>query len=520
MRAMETTSFKAAIVGAGPAGLTAAYQLAKQNVAVVVLESDPQYVGGISRTVNYKGFRLDIGGHRFFSKSREVEDLWTEIAGPDMLQRPRSSRIYYDGKFYTYPLKPFEALAKLGVVESVLCVLSFLWARVSPTRNPKTFGEWVSNQFGRRLFRTFFKTYTEKVWGMACNEISADWAAQRIKGLSLGSAIKHALLAKRKPKDRTRVVKTLIDTFRYPRLGPGMMWEACAEKIGRLGGVVRLGRKVTNCRFDSARNLWIVTARNTQGELEEYRADHLVSSMPIRELIAQIEPPLPEAAQEAARSLRYRDFLTVGLIVRDNSSRFSDNWIYIHDPSVQVGRVQNYKSWSPEMVPDPHYCSYGLEYFCFEGDGLWTSNDHELIELAKKEIQKIDLAAEADVVDGCVIRQPKAYPVYDDAYQQHVDTIRQALDENCPTLHLVGRNGMHKYNNQDHAMMTAMLTARNILADERIYDVWAVNQDAEYHESGAAGGRVAEIETQVPLRTLAKPQLQPQGEPVALTLER
>jgi len=485
---MEREIFKAVIVGAGPAGLTAAYELSKQRAPVVVLESDPQYVGGISRTVNYKGFRFDIGGHRFFSKSREVEDLWTEIAGGDMLDRPRSSRIYYRGQFYNYPLKPFEALSKLGLMESILCVLSFLAARLRPTPNPETFEEWVTNQFGGRLFRIFFKTYTEKVWGMNCNEISADWAAQRIKGLSLGSAVKHAVFVRRKPrsKDRKQVIKTLIDTFRYPRQGPGMMWEACAEKVRRMGGAVLLGRRVTGCRFDSHRNVWTVTARNADGHIEEYLAEHLVSSMPVRELVAQVEPQLPQSALEAARALRYRDFLTVGLIVKDRG-HFSDNWIYIHDPSVQVGRVQNYKSWSPEMVPDADSCSYGLEYFCFEGDGLWNTSDVGLIELAKREIQKVNLAASADVVDGCVVRQPKAYPVYDDAYQQHVNTIRRALDENCPTLHLVGRNGMHKYNNQDHAMMTAMLTAKNILAGERRYDVWAVNQDAEYHEAGAGG---------------------------------
>ena len=501
---MEQAIFKAIIIGAGPAGLTAAYELSKQNAPVVVLESDPQYVGGISRTVNYKGFRFDIGGHRFFSKSREVEDFWTEVDGQDMLDRPRSSRICYRGKFYTYPLKPFEALAKLGLIESLLCVLSFLAARIRPTRNPKTFQDWVSNQFGKRLFRIFFKTYTEKVWGMSCTEISADWAAQRIKGLSLGSAIKHALFGNSEPKERKRVVKTLIDTFRYPRRGPGMMWEACAEKIRTLGGAVLLGRKVSGCRFDSASNLWIVKTRNAHGEREEYRAEHLVSSMPIRELVAQIEPQLPEAALHAARSLRYRDFLTVGLIV-NNRGRFTDNWIYIHDPSVQVGRVQNYKSWSAEMVPDASYSSYGLEYFCFEGDGLWTTSDHELIELAKREIQKVNLAASSDVVDGCVIRQPKAYPVYDDAYQQHVNTIRKALDANCPTLHLVGRNGMHKYNNQDHAMMTAMLTAKNILAGERKYDVWAVNQDAEYHEACEAGDKAVETAPQVAVRKVMSP---------------
>ena len=483
--------FKAVIAGAGPAGLTAAYELSKQKAPAMVLEGDPEYVGGISRTVNYKGFRFDIGGHRFFSKSREVEDLWTEIAGPDMLDRPRSSRIYYRGKFYTYPLKPCEALSKLGLFESARCMASFAMAQLSPTPNPRSFQDWVVNQFGERLFQIFFKTYTEKVWGMKCTEISADWAAQRIKGLSLGSAIKHALLPQRRAKDRTQVVKTLIDTFRYPRLGPGMMWEACTAKIRQLGGQVLLGRKVVGCRYDASRNVWIVTARDAEGRTEEFLGENVISSMPIRELVAQIEPAAPDnmvsdEVSRAAQSLRYRDFLTVGLIVQDEG-RFNDNWIYIHDPSVQVGRVQNYKSWSPEMVPNPAFSSYGLEYFCFEGDGLWTAPDEQLLALAKKEIQQIGLANAANIVDGVVIRQKKAYPVYDDAYQQHVDTIRGALEKQFPTLHLVGRNGMHKYNNQDHAMMTAMLTAKNIIAGHRQYDVWAVNQDAEYHEAGEAG---------------------------------
>ena len=479
---------KAVIVGAGPAGLTAAYELTKQGQRVVVLESDPEYVGGISRTVSYHGYRFDIGGHRFFSKSGEVEDLWTEILGTDMLQRPRSSKIYYGGQFYAYPLKPFEALSKLGIIESCLCVMSFLAARTSPTPNPRSFEEWVVNQFGERLFRIFFKTYTEKVWGMSCKEISADWAAQRIKGLSLGSAIKNALLPKRQPKVRTQLVKTLIDTFRYPRLGPGMMWDACAKKVRSMGGEVLLGRNVTGCRFDDATNSWTVTARTADGRVEEYRGEHVVSSMPVRQLVEQIEPRLPEDVLRSGESLRYRDFLTVGLILRERN-RFQDNWIYIHDPGVKVGRVQNYKSWSPEMVPDSKYCCYGLEYFCFEGDGLWTTPEQDLIALAKKELEQVGLAAAADVVDGCVIRQPKAYPVYDDGYKRHVEIIRTALDAHCPNLHLVGRNGMHKYNNQDHAMMTALLAARNILAGEKLYDVWAVNEDGEYHESGEAGAQ-------------------------------
>jgi protoporphyrinogen oxidase len=475
--------FKAVIIGAGPAGLTAAYQLSKQGQPVAVLEGDPEYVGGLSRTVNYKGFHFDIGGHRFFSKSREVEDLWTEIAGDLMLDRPRSSRIYYRGQFFTYPLKPFEALSKLGVIESTLCVLSFLRAQIRPKQNPKSFEDWVTNQFGGRLFRIFFKTYTEKVWGMSCSEISADWAAQRIKGLSLGSAIKHALLPARKPKDRTAVVKTLIDTFRYPRKGPGMMWDACARKVRQMGGQVLLGRRAMSCRFDPAEKVWTVTACTADGATETYRGEHLISSMPIRELVAQIEPRLPEPVIAAAQSLRYRDFLTVGLILHERN-RVQDNWIYIHDPSVKVGRVQNYKSWSPEMVPDPAYCSYGLEYFCFEGDGLWAMPDAGLIDLAKREIEQVGLGRADDVMDACVIRQRKAYPVYDDAYQSHVETIRAALERHCGNIHLVGRNGMHKYNNQDHAMMTAMLTAKNILAGENQFDVWKVNQDAEYHEGG------------------------------------
>jgi len=489
--------YKSVIVGAGPAGLTAAYELSKRKQPVVVLEADPEYAGGISRTVNYKGFHFDIGGHRFFSKSREIEDLWTEIGGDLMLERPRSSRIFYRGQFYSYPLKPFEALSKLGIFESIRCMASFARARLRPTKNPRNFEEWTVNQFGERLFRIFFKTYTEKVWGMSCREISADWAAQRIKGLSLWSAAKHALLPKRKSRDRSKVVKTLIDTFRYPRQGPGMMWERCAERIRGLGGEVLLGRRVVGCRFDAATRHWLVTARNTAGQTEQYEAEHVVSSMPIRELVAQLEPQLPAPALEAARSLRYRDFLTVGLIVRDQD-RFTDNWIYIHDSSVQVGRIQNYKSWSPEMVPDDNFCCYGLEYFCFDGDKLWNSPDAVLLEMATKEIQQIGLAAAEDVTDGCVIRQRKAYPVYDDQYQAHVATIRQALDEHCPNLHLVGRNGMHKYNNQDHAMMTALLAARNILANRTEYDVWAVNQDAEYHEAGSAGDESTEKRLVVP----------------------
>src|SRR5467141_1680193 len=298
-----------AIIGAGPAGLSAAYLLSKNKVDVTVLEVDPIYVGGISRTSTYKGFHFDIGGHRFFSKSKAVEDLWTEILPKDMLQRPRSSKIYYDGKFFTYPLKPFEALIKLGIVRSTICVLSWLKARLFPVRHPRNFEEWVSNQFGRRLFNIFFKSYTEKVWGMSCKEISADWAAQRIRGLSLGSAIKNALLPARKPKQKSAVIKTLIDSFRYPRKGPGMIWEACARRVREMGGKVRMGEKVVGCAFDAGRREWTVTHVDRAGVRHETRAAHVISSAPLRELALGLRPQLEEESRAAATRLRYRDFL-------------------------------------------------------------------------------------------------------------------------------------------------------------------------------------------------------------------
>jgi len=508
---MKTT---VAIIGAGPAGLTAAYLLSKNNVDVTVVEADPTYVGGISRTATYKGFHFDIGGHRFFSKSKAVEDFWTEILPNDMLVRPRSSRIFYAGKFFTYPLKPFEALIKLGIFKSILCVLSWLKARLFPIRDPRNFEDWVSNQFGKRLFNIFFKSYTEKVWGMSCKEISADWAAQRIKGLSLGSAIKNAILPQRYNGDRTKVIKTLINSFRYPRRGPGMMWEVCAEKTKAMGGDVKMGCKVIGCVYDKTSSTWNLQLRDRHDKVQTLQAEHVISSAPMRELVRGISPAVSVMAKHAADSLKYRDFLTVMLILKERHM-FDDNWIYIHDPSVKVGRIQNFRSWSPEMVPDLDKACYGLEYFCFEHDGLWDSKDEELIELAKRELIKIGLTLEGDVVDGCVVRQKKAYPVYDDDYARHVATIREELDARYPNLHLVGRNGMHKYNNQDHAMMTAMLCVENILADTKLYDLWEVNQDAEYHEAGSAA---AQEETDgssglrlVPKRVVTAPELAPEG---------
>ena len=477
------------IVGAGPAGLTAGYLLAKAGRQVHVVERDPRYVGGISRTVDYKGYLFDIGGHRFFSKSREVVALWDEILPDDFVERPRLSRIFYGGKFYAYPLKAFEALRNLGLMTSTACVVSYAVARLRPVAVPRTFHEWVRNNFGERLFSIFFKTYTEKVWGLSCDEISADWAAQRIKGLDLLSAVMDGLRRSLRVKRRGGApVKTLIESFRYPRRGPGMMWEAAAAKIVARGGRIDMDRSLDTLAWDAGTGMWTASFLSGSGERSTVTARHVVSSAAIHDLVDALRPA--PISKLHARALRYRDFLTVALIARTDRD-FPDNWVYIHDPAVHVGRVQNFRSWSPELIPEPGHTCLGLEYFCFEGDGLWTASDAELVELAKREIDHIGLISSADVVDACVVRQPKAYPVYDEGYADKVATVRLELERDYPTLHMVGRNGLHKYNNQDHAMMTAMLTVENILAGERRFDVWQVNEDADYAESGQAGARDA-----------------------------
>jgi protoporphyrinogen oxidase len=484
------------VIGAGPAGLTASYLLTKEGISTTVIEADPDYVGGISRTANYKNFLFDIGGHRFFSRSKEVVDLWKEILPQDFITRPRMSRIYYDGKYYSYPLKAFEALGNLGVVESAMCVLSFMYKQAFPNEKPETFHDWVANQFGERLFSIFFKTYTEKVWGMSCDEISADWAAQRIKGLDLWSAMANALRNSVKPKgfnDGTaandgEVIKTLIESFQYPRKGPGMMWDAAAKKTRAQGGKIHMGTRLVGLSYDNNNGLWTITARKQTGEVMAFTANHVISSAPIRELVHAFDQK--PACVAAADKLRYRDFITVALVV-NKPDLFPDNWIYIHEPSVKVGRIQNFRSWSPEMVPDEKLACLGLEYFCFEGDGLWEAPDEDLLALARRELAQIGLASEAECIDGCVVRQKKAYPVYDDGYKRNVEAIRTELADKYPSLHLVGRNGMHKYNNQDHAMMTSMLTVKNIVAGEMLYDIWNVNEDAEYHEAGNSGAEEA-----------------------------
>ncbi len=484
-----------AIIGAGPAGLTAGYLLSKKGYSVTIIEKDEQYVGGISRTVEYEGFRFDIGGHRFFSKSKEVVDLWDEILPDDFIRRPRMSRIYYEGKFYSYPLRAFEALWNLGVFRSTLCMLSYIKARAFPNKNVKSFEDWTVNQFGHKLYSIFFKTYTEKVWGMPCDEMSSDWAAQRIKGLSLWSAVtdglKRSLGLNKKPNDGMET-KTLLETFRYPRLGPGMMWNAARDKVIAKGNNVLMGHGLKQLAQDTNGD-WRMSATKADGSECVITAKHVISSAPMRELSARIHP-LPESSFQAD-NLKYRDFLTVALMIKSDDL-FPDNWIYIHDDKVQVGRVQNFRSWSPEMVPDNSIACVGLEYFCFEDDGLWSSSDEDLIELAKKEMAILGLCDPKDVVGGSVVRQEKAYPVYDDEYAANVEHMRQELEEKYPNLHMVGRNGMHRYNNQDHAMMTSMLTVENIEAGKRVYNIWNVNEDAEYHESGGEGEK-AQITSQI-----------------------
>ncbi|MFM1800359.1 MAG: hypothetical protein RLZZ117_2637 [Cyanobacteriota bacterium] len=489
MTTTSTNNTSVAVIGAGPAGLTASYLLAKGGLCPEIWESDPTYVGGISRTVVYKGFRFDIGGHRFFSKSSEIEDLWTEIMPTDMIVRDRLSRIFYKKKYYQYPLEAAEVIDNLGKREALLCVGSYLKRKIRPVKNVNNLEDWVTNQFGARLYKTFFKTYTEKVWGTSCRDISADWAAQRIKGLSLSKAAWASLFSSSTPAathatSRQDVIKTLITSFRYPRLGPGMMWEAAAAKIQQLGGILHMDSKVTALHRDAKTDAWSLGLRSGKDSVVQQRGpyQHVISTAPLRSVIAAIEPSLPSTILEAAASLNYRDFILVALILRPRKS-FPDQWLYIHDAGLLVGRIQNFGNWSPELIPDPEFACYGMEYFCSTRDRLWKLPEEELIQLATKELQALQLARQGDVVDGCVVKQPKAYPVYDNNYEKTVNSIREGLVKHCPGLHQIGRNGMHKYNNQDHSMMTGILVAKNILANDHLYDPWCVNQDAEYLEA-------------------------------------
>lgn len=461
------------IIGAGPAGLTAAYELVKQGIKSIVLEKADK-VGGIARTETYKGYRFDIGGHRFFTKVGEVQQIWQEILGDEFIKVPRLSRIYYQGKFYDYPLSLFNTLANLGIVSSCFILVSYLKAKLRGklrlTPEPQTFEEWVSDRFGSRLYYTFFKTYTEKVWGIPCSKIRADWAAQRIQDMSLKRAVINALFG-------SQNAKSLIKEFDYPLLGPGMMWERCQEILESKGSFVHLDTAVTRIEREGSRIKSITAKQN--GKTFQITGNHFISSMPVTALVRRLDPQPPAHVLEAARSLKYRDFLIVSLVI-NQPNLFPDNWIYIHSPEFKVGRIQNFKNWSPAMVPDPSKTCLGMEYFCSEGDALWELSDTELIQLASQEAINLGLGLKpGDVEDGVVIRQPKAYPVYDHEYRQHLQVIQNFL-ATIENLQTTGRNGMHRYNNQDHSMLTAMLAVRNLLGEK--HDLWEVNTERSYHE--------------------------------------
>jgi len=464
---------KVIIIGGGPAGLTAAYELNKSGIRSEVFEKD-DIVGGISRTVNYKGYRFDIGGHRFFTKVKVVQDMWDEVLRRDFLLRDRLSRIYYRKQFFNYPFEVKNAVFGLGIFNSLLIVLSYLRAQIIPIRPENTFEQWITNRFGYRLYKIFFKTYTEKVWGIPCSEISSEWAAQRIKGLSLFSALKNALL-KKSPADKN-VIKTLINSFHYPKMGPGMMWEKVREIVEEGLCRVHMSSGIEKIYWDHDRILAVDTYNS--GVTTRISGTDFISSMPIKELIAKLEPLPPSEILKAGDKLNYRDFITVSLII-DKKTIFKDNWIYIHDPNVKVGRIQNFKNWSPFMVPDPEKTCLGMEYFCFENDEFWSMSDENLLDLAKNELEKLGFAKKSEIIDGTVVRMPKAYPVYDEEYKAALNIIKEFLG-NISNLQLVGRNGMHKYNNQDHSMLTSMLAVKNILGAH--FDLWKVNADQDYQE--------------------------------------
>jgi protoporphyrinogen oxidase len=469
---MDDSTTQTLVLGAGPAGLTAGYLLGQAGRAVTILESDDQ-VGGLAKTVEIDGYRFDLGGHRFFTKAAEVDALWHEVLGEEFLLRPRMSRIYWNKRFLDYPLRGPDVIRKLGPVELARCMASYLRAAARPTKTEDSLEEWVTNRFGRRLFELFFKSYNEKVWGVPASEIRSEWAAQRIKGLSFFSAAKAAFFGNRGNK-----IKSLIGQFNYPRFGPGQMWEAMTAAIEEQGGVVRLEAAVDRIELAGSRVVEVAA-----GGVSYPLPEAVISSLPLRAVVEMTAPAPPPEVLEAARGLRYRDFLTVALVV-DGADLFPDNWIYIHEPDVRVGRIQNYRSWSPWMVPDPDKACVGLEYFCFAGDDLWTMSDDALVELAATELDRLGLAARSKVERGFAIRVPKAYPIYDAEYADRVATIRGWLD-GIENMQQVGRNGLHRYNNSDHSMLTAMRAVDNLLTGAH-HDIWAVNAESVYHETDAA----------------------------------
>lgn len=516
------------IIGAGPAGLTAALELIRDGRARPIVLEASDAVGGISRTVEYKGNRMDIGGHRFFSKSEWVMDWWREIlpvavdepsvqiacqgqhrtvgadgtaraeSGLVMLVRERLSRIYFLRKYFDYPIKlNATTLTNLGAVRLIRIGSSYVWSVLFPRKAERSLEDFLVNRFGGELYRTFFKDYTEKVWGVPCKRISAEWGAQRIKGLSIVAALRHALRRRIGGAGKELATKTsLIEHFLYPRLGPGQLWQEVARRVIEGGGEIRFGQQVKGLRHEGGRVVAVLTTDAT-GRIVEMTGDYVISTMPVKDLVAGMQPPAPDDVREVAAALPYRDFITVGLLVsrmvanhQAQSSRADnmppDNWIYIQERDVRIGRLQVFNNWSPDLVADPDKVWLGLEYFCQEGDDLWRQEDGVMIDFAADELEKIGMIDRADVLDGTVIRVPKAYPAYFGAYAEF-PRVRAWLD-GMENLFLVGRNGMHRYNNQDHSMLTAKLAVEAIL-DGKVDKaaIWAVNINDDYHEEFAGG---------------------------------
>jgi protoporphyrinogen oxidase len=461
-----------AVLGAGPAGLTAGYILAQRGEAGTVLEASER-VGGLATTVHFGGYRFDLGGHRFFTKLGPIADLWEEMLGDDFLTRPRLSRIYHRGQFMAYPLKGGDVIRRLGVVESARCALSYLWSRRRRS-TPETFEDWVAFRFGRRLYDTFFRSYTEKVWGIPGSEIRAEWAAQRIKNFSLLTAVLTMM------KLRRTEVTTLIEEFRYPRLGPGQMWEAFRERVEGGGVPVMFNRRCVAVRHAEGRVQSIVL-RSEDGREVEHPVEGVISSIPLNELVLSMRPAPPEEVVSAARRLRYRNMCLVALTI-SREMPFPDNWIYLHDPEVRAGRVQNFGAWSPAMVVPGTTC-LGVEYFCFRDDDIWTMSDDDAVALATRELVGIGLIDASEVIGGVKVRVPNAYPMYDAGYREALAVVRGYV-AGLANLQTCGRNGLHRYNNQDHSMWTAVLATLNLL-DGASHDLWAVNAEDAYHEEGA-----------------------------------
>jgi protoporphyrinogen oxidase len=455
------------VLGAGPAGLTAALHLVERGRGVTVLERE-SLVGGLARTEERDGFRFDLGGHRFFTKHPEVQALWEEILGDELIVRPRMSRIRYGGRMFAYPLDAVDVVRNLGPVELSRALGSYLRARAS-TGDTDTFEEWVTRRFGRRLYEMFFSTYTEKVWGVPGSELRAEWAAQRIRGLSFGKAVRAAFRGVE--DDESGSLRSLVGEFHYPRLGPGQMWEAMRDRVVSLGGRVLCDTPATALEIADGGVVSVSTPDET------FAVSEVISSLPLAAVARMAAPGVPAAVASAASGLRYRDFLTVALIL-DGPDPFPDTWIYVHEPGVQVARIQNFRAWSPFMVPDPRASCIGLEYFCFEGDDLWRTDDATLVELAARELDVLGFGG--GVRAGHVVRVPHAYPIYDENYAARVALMRDWV-ENVDGLQQIGRNGLHRYNNLDHSMLTAARAVENI-CDGAGHDVWAVNADSWYHE--------------------------------------